>query len=147
VTFGEGGITIKDETTGEVEVFDMETGRSATIQTLDDETGLTFVDIASGETLLVITNEEIESAWNALAEELGAMGQPPVQVFRYSTDLATWTLEPADEVFGEGAFAVSGDMDGDTVIAVAASDIGRWEEEPNRVDLPPTVIWIATPGG
>jgi hypothetical protein len=146
VTFGEDGLTIEDETTGEVEVFDMETGRSPSIQIRDGEIGLTFVDIASGESLLVITNEEIAAAWDELADELG-MGAPPVQVFRYSTDLATWTLDTAEDLFGEGAFAVSGDMDGDTCIAVAASDIQRWEAEPNRADLPPTVIWIASPGG
>jgi hypothetical protein len=147
VTFGEDGLTIEDEATGEVEVFDMETGSSPSIQIRDGEIGLTFVDIATGETLLVITNEEIETAWNALAEESGAMGQRPDQVFRYSTDLTNWTLATAEDLFGDGAFAVSGDMGGDTCVAVAASDIARWEAEPNRADLPPTVIWIATPGG
>lgn len=146
VTFGDDGLTIEDETTGEVEVFDMETGSSPSIQIRDGEIGLTFVDIATGETLLVITNEEIEAAWNALAEESGAMGQPPAQVFRYSTDLARWTLDTAEDLFGAGAFAVSGDMGGDTCIALAGSDIERWYEEPNRGDLPPTVIWVGTPG-
>jgi len=146
VTFGEDGLTIEDETTGEIDVFDMEAGTSPSIQIRDGEIGLTFIDIATGETLLVITNEEIETAWNALAEESGAMGQPPDQVFRYSTDLATWTLDTAEDLFGEGVFVVSGDMHGDTCIAVAASDIARWEAESNRADLPPTVIWIGTAG-
>lgn len=146
VTFGEEGITIANEATGEVEVFDMETGRSETIEVRDSETGLTFVDIASGETLFVITNREIEVAWEELADEMGAMGQPPTQVIRYSTDLATWTLDTAEDLFGEGAFAVSGDMGGDTVLAVAATDQERWYEEPDRIDLPPTVIWVAMPG-
>lgn len=146
VMLGEAGIAITDEATGQVEVLGMETGRSATIQMLEDETGLTFVDIDSGETLLVITHEEIDAAMNA-GEEPGAMAQPPAQVFRYSTDLATWTLDPAAELFGEGSFAVSGDMDGDTVLAVAASDRELWHEQPSRVDLPATVIWIGTPAG
>lgn len=148
VAFAEDGqITITDQATGEVEAFEMETGRSATLEVLVDEVGLTFVEIASGETLLVVTNQEYAEAWNELAEGLGGMGQPPPQVLRYSTDLATWTLEPAEEIFGEGTFAVSGDMDGDTVVAVAASDLEGWNEEPDRLNLPPTVIWVGTPGG
>lgn len=146
VTFGDAGITIEELSTGVVDVFDDE-GRTSTIQLSDSEAGLTFIDIASGETLFAITNTEIEDAWEELAVELGALGQPPEQVFGYSTDLASWTLDTADSLFGEGAFAVSGDMDGGTLVAVAATDQQRWEEEPDRTLLPPTVIWVGTPGG
>ena len=147
VTFGEDGITIENQTTGVLEVLDMEAGRSETIEVIGDETGMTFVDIASGETLLVITNRELDVAWEELAGEMGAMDQPTDQTFRFSTDLANWTLDTAQDLFGEGTFAVSGDMDGDTVLAVAASDQQRWDEERDRRLVSPTVIWVGTPGG
>ena len=54
-------------------------------------------------------------------------------------------MEPVADLFGEGSFAISGDMAGDTVLAVAAFDIERWMDELDRTTLPPTAIWVGTP--
>jgi hypothetical protein len=146
VTLGdEGVLTVADQATGDVlAAIDPETGRSDNIEVSEDETGLTFVNIASGETLVVITHDEINAAFEALGEELG-IGQPPVQVLRYSADMETWTLDTDEALFGDGKFSLTGAVGDEVVIAVVSSDRELWEMGEDPLDLPQAEIWVGTP--
>lgn len=147
VTLGdEGTLTVADQETGDIlATIDPETG-SDTIEMIEDETGLTFVDIASGETLVVITHDEINAAFEVLGEELG-IGQPPVQVLRYSTDMETWTLDTDEALFGDGMFSLTGAVGDEAVIAVISSERELWEMGEDPLDLPQTEMWVGTPTG
>lgn len=146
VTLGdEGVLTVADQATGDVlAAIEPETGRSDTIEMIEDETGLAFADIASGETLVVITYDEIDAAYEALGEELG-IGQPPVQMLRYSADMETWTLDTDEALFGDGMFSLTGTVGDEVVVAVVSSDRERWEMGEDPLDLPQTEIWVGTP--
>jgi hypothetical protein len=146
VTLGDEGIlTVADQATGDVLAsIDPETGRSDTIEVIEDETGLTFVNIASGETLVVITHDEMNAAFEEIGEELG-IGQPPVQVLRYSADMETWTLDTDEALFGDGAFSLTGAVGDEVVVTVVGSDRDLWEMGKDPLDLPQAKIWVGTP--
>lgn len=147
ITLGEtGAITIVDAASGDlVAVIDPETGTSDTVDFVEEEWGVSFIDTASSEPLVTLTWEEIGAAYEALAGELG-IGMTPEPVLRFSSDGMTWTFDRHQDLFGEGGFAISGAAGADSAVAVVGTDIDLWTSESDPRTLPQTVIWIGTPG-
>jgi hypothetical protein len=151
LTMGIDTWTLTDEATGE---FVGETGHG--IEIGDSPTGAgTFpiVDSATGEELLVLTEDDIVAAERAVIDAADPRAAEPdlepIDLLAFSTDGMTWATDDINEIFGDDASILRVVVGADRAVALIVTDFealmeyafGEGSGEP-----PPIDVWVGELG-
>ena len=141
-------ITVTNAETGEV-VVDILSARQPAHMRQDDE-GFTLLDPETGEDLMSITYQEMETAYRSQYVEQEVLYEQPVMAVWYSQDGTAWSRQDMRDAFGDSGY-MSGLVSGtDRVVVVFMPEPDFYpesEDEALAYTPPPSQVWVGTLGG